>query len=185
VWQRERLRGEFLAEQVGYWRDQLTGSPPLLPLPTDRPRPPVQRLRGARTSLALPADLVRAAKALGQREGASLFMVLLAAFQALLARWTGVDDVPVGTFSGNRGRAELEKLIGFFINTLVLRTRLADAPGFGALVARVRDVTLGAFAHQEVPFEKLLEELRLDRDLSHTPLFQALFLVQNFPLETV
>ena len=185
VWQRERLQGELFAEQVGYWRDQLAGSPPLLPLPTDRPRPPVQRLRGARTPLALPADLVRAARALGQREGASLFMVLLAAFQALLARWTGVDDVPVGTFSGNRGRAELEKLIGFFINTLVLRTRLADAPGFSALVARVRDVTLGAFAHQEVPFEKLLEELRLDRDLSHTPLFQALLLVQNFPLEAV
>ncbi|MEA2605210.1 MAG: hypothetical protein QOF89_6202 [Acidobacteriota bacterium] len=185
VWQRERLQGELMAEQVGYWRDQLAGSPPLLPLPTDRPRPPVQRLRGARTPMALSADLIRAARALGQREGASLFMVLLAAFQALLARWTGVDDVPVGTFSGNRGRAELEKLIGFFINTLVLRTRLEDAPGFGALVARVRDVTLGAFAHQEVPFEKLLEELRLDRDLSHTPLFQALLLVQNFPLETV
>ncbi len=96
-----------------------------------------------------------------------------------------MDDVPVGTFSGNRGRAELEKLIGFFINTLVLRTRLEDAPGFGTLVGRVRDVTLGAFAHQEVPFEKLLEELRLDRDLSHTPLFQALLLVQNFPLEAV
>ncbi|MBW8876934.1 MAG: amino acid adenylation domain-containing protein [Acidobacteria bacterium] len=185
VWQRERLRGELMAEQVGYWRGQLAGSPPLLPLPTDRPRPPVQRLRGAGEPFALPAELARAARTLAQREGASLFMVLLAAFQALLARWTGEDDVPVGTFTGNRGRAELEKLIGFFINTLVLRTRLEDAPGFDSLVARVRDVTLGAFAHQEVPFEKLLEELRLDRNLSHTPLFQVLFVLQNFPLQAV
>ncbi|HYX25093.1 MAG TPA: condensation domain-containing protein, partial [Thermoanaerobaculia bacterium] len=185
VWQRERLRGELMAEQVGYWRDQLAGSPPLLPLPTDRPRPPVQRLRGAVTPFALPAELARAARTLARRQGASLFMVLLAAFQALLARWTGEDDVPVGTFAGNRGRAELEKLIGFFINTLVLRTRLEDGPGFSALVARVREVTLGAFAHQEVPFEKLLEELRLDRDLSHTPLFQALFVLQNYPLQAV
>ncbi|HSS49943.1 MAG TPA: amino acid adenylation domain-containing protein [Thermoanaerobaculia bacterium] len=185
VWQRERLKGEFLEEQVGYWRDQLAGSPPLLPLPTDRPRPPVQRLRGAVAQVALGPDLIRAAKSLGQRSGASLFMVLLAAFQATLARWTGEDDVPVGTFSGNRGRAELEKLIGFFINTLVLRTRVEEPMGFGALVTRVRDVTLGAFAHQEVPFEKLLEELRLDRDLSHTPLFQALFVLHNYPLQAV
>ncbi|HSS75994.1 MAG TPA: amino acid adenylation domain-containing protein [Thermoanaerobaculia bacterium] len=185
VWQRERLQGEFLEEQVGYWRDQLAGSPPLLNFPTDRPRPPVQRLRGAVAPITFGPALVQAAKALGQREGASLFMVLLAAFQALLARWTGEDDVPVGTFSGNRGRAELEKLIGFFINTLVLRTRLEEPMGFGALVARVRDVTLGAFAHQEVPFEKLLEELRLDRNLSHTPLFQALFVLHNYPLQAV
>jgi len=185
VWQRERLQGEFLEEQVGYWRDQLAGSPPLLNFPTDRPRPPVQRLRGAVAPITLGPDLIQAAKALGQRAGASLFMVLLAAFQALLARWTGEDDVPVGTFSGNRGRAELEKLIGFFINTLVLRTRLEEPMGFGALVARVRDVTLGAFAHQEVPFEKLLEELRLDRDLSHTPLFQSLFVLHNYPLQAV
>jgi amino acid adenylation domain-containing protein len=185
VWQRERLRGEFLEEQVGYWRDQLAGSPPLLPLPADRPRPPVQRLRGAVAQVALGPELIRAAKTLGQRSGASLFMVLLAAFQATLARWTGEDDVPVGTFSGNRGRAELEKLIGFFINTLVLRTRVEEPLGFGALVTRVRDVTLGAFAHQEVPFEKLLEELRLDRNLSHTPLFQALFVLHNYPLQAV
>jgi len=185
VWQRERLQGDFLEEQVGYWRDQLSGSPPLLPLPIDRPRPPVQRLRGAVAPITLGPELIKAAKVLGQRAGASLFMVLLAAFQALLARWTGEDDVTAGTFSGNRGRAELEKLIGFFINTLVLRTRLEEAMGFGALVARVRDVTLGAFAHQEVPFEKLLEELRLDRDLSHTPLFQALFVLHNYPLQAV
>jgi amino acid adenylation domain-containing protein len=185
VWQRERLKGEFLEEQVGYWRDQLAGSPPLLPLPADRPRPPVQRLRGAVAQVSLGPELIRAAKALGQRSGASLFMVLLAAFQATLARWTGEDDVPVGTFSGNRGRAELEKLIGFFINTLVLRTQVEEPLGFGALVTRVRDVTLGAFAHQEVPFEKLLEELRLDRNLSHTPLFQALFVLHNYPLQAV
>jgi amino acid adenylation domain-containing protein len=185
VWQRERLKGEFLEEQVGYWRDQLAGSPPLLPLPTDRPRPPIQRLRGAVAQVALGPELIRAAKALGQQSGASLFMVLLAAFQATLARWTGEDDVPVGTFSGNRGRAELEKLIGFFINTLVLRTRVEEPLGFGDLVTRVRDVTLGAFAHQEVPFEKLLEELRLDRNLSHTPLFQTLFVLHNYPLQAV
>ena len=185
AWQRERLRGELMEEQVGYWRDQLAGSPPLLPLPVDRPRPPIQRLRGAVAPVALGPDLIRAARALGQRSGASLFMVLLAAFQATLARWTGEDDVPVGTFSGNRGRAELEKLIGFFINTLVLRTQVEEPLGFGALVTRVRNVTLGAFAHQEVPFEKLLEELRLERNLSHTPLFQALFVLQNYPLQTV
>ena len=185
AWQRERLQGEALDEQIAWWRGQLAGSPPLLPLPTDRPRPPVQTNRGATVSFALPSEIVPALRAAAQAQGASLFMALLAGFAALLARWSGEDDVPVGTYTGNRARSELEGLIGFFINTLVLRTRLDDGPAFRPLLARVREVTLGAFAHQDLPFEGLLEALHPERDLSHTPLFQHLLVLQNFPAEPV
>ena len=185
VWQREWLQGEVLERHVDYWRRQLAEAPARLELPTDRPRPPLQTFRGGSVPLSLPADLARAVRALGQAEGASLFMVLLTALQVLLARWSGQDDVAVGTYTGSRGRAELEELIGFFINTLVLRTGLADGPGFRALLRRVRDSTIRAFAHQDLPFEKLLDILRVERDLSHTPLFQALFVLQNFPARPV
>jgi amino acid adenylation domain-containing protein len=185
VWQREKLQGEVLEAEIDFWRRQLEGVPPVLALPTDRPRPPVQTVHGAKRSASLPAGLVPAVKALGLREGASLFMVLLAAFQALLARVSGQDDVAVGTYTGNRARSELEGLIGFFINTLVLRTRMEDGPTFRGLVGRVRETTLGAFAHQDIPFEKLLDALRVPRDLSHTPLFQSLLVVQNFPAQDV
>jgi amino acid adenylation domain-containing protein len=185
VWQREWLSGEVLAAHVDYWREQLAGAPPLLELPADRPRPPVQTYSGARRGVAFPPELTAAVKALGQAAGATTFMAMLAGYQALLARYSGQDDVSVGTYTGSRGRAETEGLIGFFINTLVLRTRLDDRPGFAALMARVREVTLGAFAHQELPFEKLLEALRVARDLSHTPLFQALLVLQNYPARAV
>jgi amino acid adenylation domain-containing protein len=185
VWQREWLQGEVLDRHLDFWRGQLAGAPARLELPTDRPRPAVQTFRGGSVPFALPADLGRAIRALAQAEGASPFMVLLAALQVLLARWSGQDDISVGTYTGSRGRAELEDLIGFFINTLVLRTDLADGPGFRALLRRVRETTLGAFAHQDLPFEKLLDALRVERDLSHTPLFQVLLVLQNFPARPV
>jgi amino acid adenylation domain-containing protein len=181
VWLRRRLDGEGLERQSGYWRQRLAGAPQLLELPTDRPRPPVRSSRGSRVRMELPQPLAGRLEELARRHGASLFMVLLAGYQALLARWSGQDDVVVGTYSGNRARRELEGLIGFFINTLVLRTDLSGEPSFAELVGRARETTLGAFAHQDVPFEKLLEILQLPRDPSRTPLFQALLVLQNFP----
>ena len=181
VWQRTRLQGEALEAQLGYWHDQLAGAPPLLDLPTDRPRPPVRSGRGGKLPVALPASLVEPLKEMALRQGGSLFMAVLAVFQALLARLSGQDDVCVGTYNGNRGRKEVEGLIGFFINTLVLRTDLSGDPSYSELLGRVCDVTLGAFAHQDIPFEKLLDVLRLERDPSRTPLFQAMLVLQNFP----
>jgi len=181
VWLRARLDGEALEKQVGYWRERLAGAPPLLDLPADRPRPPVRSNRGARIPFQLPRPLVDRLQDLARRQGATLFMVLLAGYQSLLARWSGQEDVVVGTYSGNRPRKELEGLIGFFINTLVLRTDLAGDPSFADLVGRVRETTLGAYAHRDLPFEKLLETLQLPRDPSRTPLFQALLVFQNFP----
>jgi amino acid adenylation domain-containing protein len=188
VWQRARLQGEVLAEHRDWWRGQLAGAPPLLALPADHPRPPVQTFRGGHVPVVFAPDAVRSLRTLGRNHpsgGASLFMVLLAGWQALLARYSGQDDVSVGTYTGTRGRSELEGLIGFFINTLVLRSDLSDSPGFHGLLRRVRETTLGAFAHQDLPFEKLLELLEVRRDLSHAPLFQALLVLQNFPSEAV
>ncbi|HEX2093248.1 MAG TPA: condensation domain-containing protein, partial [Longimicrobiaceae bacterium] len=179
AWQREWLQGEALERQLGYWREQLGGAPPLLELPTDRPRPPVPGEAGASLAFTVPAERTGALRTLARREGATLFMALLAAFQTLLARWSGQDDVSAGTPTAGRSRVELEGLIGMFVNTLVLRTRLAGGPGFRALLHRVRETTLGAYAHQEVPFEKLVEELDVERSLRHTPLFQAMFALQN------
>jgi amino acid adenylation domain-containing protein len=181
VWQRGRLQGEALETQLGYWRKQLAGAPPLLELPTDRPRPPVRSGRGGKLPVLLPAALIEPLRVLALRQGGSLFMAVLAVFQILLARLSGQDDLAVGTFNGNRGRRELEGLIGFFINTLVLRTDLSGEPGFRELLGRVREVTLGAYAHQDIPFEKLLDVLHLERDPSRTPLFQAMLVLQNFP----
>jgi amino acid adenylation domain-containing protein len=181
VWLRRRLDGKPLERQVGYWRERLAGAPPLLELPTDRPRPPVRSSRGARVPFHLPPPLAGRLSELAVQNGASLFMVLLAGYQALLARWSGQDDVVTGTYSGNRPRRELEGLIGFFINTLVLRTDLSDEPSFAGLIGRVRETTLGAYAHRDLPFEKLLEVLHLPRDPSRTPLFQAHLVLQNFP----
>ncbi len=181
AWQRLRLEGEVLEEQLSYWRRQLAGMPPRLDLPADRPRPPVRSGRGASILLVLPDAVVGPLAILAQEEGASLFMALLALFQTLLSRLSGEDDVPVGTYSGNRGRAELEDLIGFFINTLVLRTDLAGEPSFRELLLRVREVTLGAYGHQDIPFERLLDLLQPPRDPSRTPLFQSMLVLQNFP----
>ncbi|HYF38928.1 MAG TPA: condensation domain-containing protein, partial [Gemmatimonadales bacterium] len=180
-WQRQWLQGETLEEQLSYWRERLSDAPPVLELPTDRPRPAVQSFRGAHQSVLLPKELSEGLKALSQREGATLFMTLLAAFQTLLHRYTGQEDVVVGSPIANRNRAEVEGLIGFFVNTLVMRTDLSGDPTFRELLGRVREVALGAYAHQDLPFEKLVEELQPERDLSRTPLFQAMFVLQNTP----
>jgi amino acid adenylation domain-containing protein len=179
-WQLQCLRGEVLETQRTYWKQQLNGLS-ILQLTMDRPHPAVQTLRGTRHSLALSPTLTRALKALSQQHGVTLFMTLLAAFQTLLHRYTRQDDIPVGTFIANRNRIEIEGLIGFFVNTLVLRTDLSGDPSFRVLLHRVREVTLGAYSHQDLPFEKLLEELRPQRNLSQTPLFQVLFNFHNTP----
>ena len=179
VWQRQWLQGEVLESQLSYWKQQLGGSTAVLELPTDRPRPPVQTFRGARQSTVLPTSLTEALKELSQQEGVTLFMTLLAAFQTLLYRFTSQDDIVVGSPIAGRNRVEIEGLIGFFVNTLVLRTNLSGNPSFRELLSRVREVALGAYAHQDLPFEKLVEELHPERSLSHTPLFQVLFVLQN------
>jgi amino acid adenylation domain-containing protein len=178
LWQRQWLTGEVLDEQLGYWKRQLAYLP-ALELPTDRPRPAVQTHRGARQWLELPESLTEALKELSRREGATLFMVLLGAFQVLLSRYSSQEDVAVGTPIAGRNRSETEGLIGFFVNTLVMRTDLSGDPSFRELLGRVREVALDAFEHQDLPFEKLVEELRLERDLSRTPLFQVFFNVLN------
>ncbi|HEX8273712.1 MAG TPA: amino acid adenylation domain-containing protein [Longimicrobiaceae bacterium] len=175
VWQREQLEGEALERQLGYWKDQLRGAPELLELPTDRPRPAVQSFRGASEHVQLPAEVLERLRALGRREGVTLYMVVLAAFQALLSRYGAGEDVVVGSPIAGRGRGEVEELIGFFVNTLVLRTDLSGDPSFRELVGRVRQVTLGAYEHQEVPFERLVAELQPERSLGHSPLFQVSF----------
>jgi amino acid adenylation domain-containing protein len=185
AWQRGWLTGEVLEAQLGYWRHTLAGAPPLLELPVDRPRPPVQGEAGGRRPLRVPAATAAALRELARAEGATLFMVLLAAWQALLARYAGVDDVSVGSPIAGRTRLETEGLIGFFVNTLVLRTDLSGDPSFRGLLARVRETMLGAYQHQDLPFEKLVEELRPERSLGHTPLFQVLFTLQNNPQEAL
>ncbi|QSQ26379.1 non-ribosomal peptide synthase/polyketide synthase [Pyxidicoccus parkwayensis] len=185
AWQRDWLKGEVLEAQLDYWRNQLRDAPRTLELPTDKPRPAVQSFRGARLEFLWPHELWEAIKALAQREGATPFMVLLAAFQTVLARHAGQEDVSVGTAIANRTHAETEGLIGFFVNTLVLRARLHGNPTFRELLAQVREATLGAYAHQEVPFEKLVEELKPERDLSRSPLFQVMFVLQNTPASSV
>ena len=182
VWQRQWLQGEVLDAQLQYWKERLAGIPSLLELPTDRPRPVVQTYRGAREPLTLMKSTVQALEDLGRREGATLFMTLLAAFKILLHRYTGQDDIVVGSPTAGRTRMETEGLIGFFVNNLVLRTDLSGDPTFRELLGRVRDTALGAYAHQDLPFEKLVEELQPQRALSHHPLFQVFFTLQNFPL---
>jgi amino acid adenylation domain-containing protein len=179
--QRARLQGEALAEQVAYWRGALAGAPELLELPTDLPRPALQSFRGLRRRFALPRALTAELRALSGRGGASLFMTLLAGLQTLLGRYAGSADVSVGTAVSGRERLESENLIGFFVNTLVLRGDLRGDPTFAELVARLREVCLEAFAHQEVPFEKLVEELQPRRNLAHSPLFQVMFALPNVP----
>ncbi len=185
LWQREWLTGEVLESQLSYWREQLSGAPSVLELPTDRPRPAVQSFRGAVHRIELSAELTEALRKISRAEGVTLFMTLLSAFSVLLSRLSGQADIVVGTPIANRTRVETEGLIGFFVNTLVLRTKVEARESFRALLARVREVTLGAYSHQEVPFEKLVEELQPDRDLSHSPLFQVMFVLQNAPRETL
>jgi amino acid adenylation domain-containing protein len=181
AWQREWLAGDRLERQLAYWRGALAGAPALLELPTDRPRPPLPAHRGALFPFALSAGLTRRVHALAAREGATLFMTLLAAFQALLARWSGQRDVVVGSPIAGRHHGEAEEIAGFFVNTLPLRARLEDDPTFRALLAQVRRATLDAYAHQDLPFERMVEELRVERSLSHGPVFQVVFGLQNLP----
>lgn len=178
-WQRRWLQGEVLETQLRYWRQQLGGGLPLLELPVDRPRPPLQSFRGARHSFQFPNDLSTALGDLSRRENTTLFMLLLAAFQLLLARYSGQDDVLVGTPIANRTRVEIEGLIGIFANTLVVRTDFSGNPPFATLLKRVREVTLAAYAHQDVPFERLVDELQPQRDMSRNPLFQVMFSLQK------
>jgi len=183
LWQRGWLSGEILENQINYWKKQLAGAP-TLQLPTDRPRPLVQTFNGSSETIVLPASLIESLKALSQHEGATLFMTLLAAFQVLLQRYGGhaSRDIVVGSPTANRTRAEIEDLIGFFVNMLVLRTDLSGDPTFRELLARVREVAVGAFDHQDLPFERLVEVLQPERDLSRQPLFQVSFVLQNAPL---
>jgi amino acid adenylation domain-containing protein/non-ribosomal peptide synthase protein (TIGR01720 family) len=174
VWQREWLQGEVLEDQLAYWRQQLGGSRTVLELPTDGLRPAVQSFRGAMKYFVLPAGLAESLRILSRREGATLFMTLLAAFQTLLHRYTGQTSISVGTPIAGRSRTETEPLIGFFVNTLVLRAEVAGDPNFKDLLKQVRELALGAYAHQDVPFEKLVEELEPERSLSHSPLFQVM-----------
>jgi hypothetical protein len=154
VWQREQLAGEVLDRQLSYWRERLAGAPELLELPTDHPRPAVQTFRGATVPVELSLELLERLQALGRSEGATLYMVLLGAFQVLLGRYGGSEDVVVGSPIAGRTRGEVEELIGFFVNTLVLRTDLSGDPSFREVLRRVREATLGAYEHQEVPFER-------------------------------
>ena len=179
VWQRERLQMEALDEHLAYWTKQLAGAPPVLEIPADRPRPPEQTFNGGRVTFLLPGDLSRSLVQLSRQEGVTLFMMMLAAFQLLLHRYTGQEDIVVGLDVSNRTRLETEQLIGFFVNTLVLRSDLSGDPTFRELLDRVKEVAIGAYAHQDLPFEKLVEALRPERTLSHMPLFQVFFALQE------
>ncbi|MFJ1538915.1 amino acid adenylation domain-containing protein [Micromonospora chalcea] len=182
VWQRQRLEGDALDADLEYWKTTLAGAPAALELPIDKPRPAVQSTRGGSRPFALPEPVMSRLRALSQREGATPFMTLLAAFQALLHRYSREDDIVVGVPVANRNRPEIERLVGYFVNTLALRTDLSGDPSFRELVGRVRQTCLGAFAHQEVPFERLVEELAPRRDLSRSPIFQVHFIFQNIPM---
>ncbi|WP_255316237.1 condensation domain-containing protein, partial [Myxococcus fulvus] len=179
AWQRGWLKDEALAQQVGWWRQQLSGAPHALELPTDRPRPPVQTSNGSTLPIELGAQLSAELRALCLREGVTPFMALLSAFQVLLARYSGQDDIVVGSPIANRQQAEIEGIVGFFVNTLALRARLSVGMTFRELLSQVKETTLGAYAHQDVPFEKLVDELKPERDLSRSPLFQVMFALQN------
>ncbi|WP_255208205.1 non-ribosomal peptide synthase/polyketide synthase [Myxococcus sp. AM009] len=181
VWQRGWMQGETLTHHLDWWKELLAGAPHALELPTDKPRPAVLNHHGAGVPVQLPLALSQSLEALARQEGVTPFMLLLAAFQALLARHSGQDDVLVGSPIAGRRQTQTEPLIGFFVNTLVLRARISPETTFRQLLAEVRDTTLGAYEHQEVPFERLVEELQPSRDLSRTPLFQALFALQNAP----
>ncbi len=180
IWQRESYTDVGLHEALSYWRERLSGSENIL-LPLDHPRPPIQRFDGRARTVNFSRDLKVRLKAIGDREGATLFMVMLAAFKALLHRYTGQEDIVVGSPIANRNRKELEGLIGFFVNSLVLRDSVKSDMTFRELLREVKETALGAYDHQDVPFEKLVEELNPERDMSRNPLFQVIFAVQNTP----
>ena len=181
VWQRQWLTNQVLERQLSYWKQQLTGAPPLLELPTDRPRPAVQTFRGGTEQFQLDSQLTQQLKKLSQTSGSTLFMTLLAGFVVLLSRYSGQTDLVVGSPIANRNRTEIEPLIGFFVNTLALRFDLSQAPSFEAFLTQVREVTQNAYEHQDLPFEMLVEELQLERNLDRQPLTQVVFALQNAP----
>ncbi|MEW6736579.1 MAG: amino acid adenylation domain-containing protein, partial [Acidobacteriota bacterium] len=185
VWQREWLQGEVLQKQLSYWKSRLDGAPTVFELPTDRARPVLETFRGAKQSFLLSKTLTEELKTLSRKEGCTLFMTLLAAFKVLLYRYTNQQDIVIGSPIANRNRHEIENLIGFFVNMLVLRTDLSGRPTFRKLLARVREVALGAYEHQDLPFEKLVEELLSGRDTSRNPLFQVVFALHNNPLPVI
>jgi amino acid adenylation domain-containing protein len=182
-WQRQWLQSGLMEDQLAYWKKQLAGPLPVLELPTDHPRPAVRTFHGARQLTVVSPALTEAIHTLARREGFTLYMVLLTAFETLLQRYSGQDDFCIGTPIAGRNRAEIEGLIGFFVNSLVLRADLSGDPTFAALLARVREVCLGAYAHQDLPFEMLVKELRPQRELSRSSLFQVMFILQNAPLK--
>jgi amino acid adenylation domain-containing protein/non-ribosomal peptide synthase protein (TIGR01720 family) len=182
VWQRQWLSGEAYLAQLSYWQQQLADAPPLLELPADRVRPPVQTFQGKHLEESLNPELTKKLQTLSQKSGVTLFMTLLAAFATLLYRYSGQDDVSIGTPIANRNRKEIEPLIGFFVNTLVLRTRIEGNLSFAELLKQVQQVALDAYAHQDVPFEQVVEALQPQRNLSHSPLFQVMFSLQNAPM---
>jgi amino acid adenylation domain-containing protein/FkbM family methyltransferase len=181
LWQRAYLQGEVLEQQLAYWRRQLSGAPSLLQLPSDHKRPAVRTSRGGVELLELDQELSEKLRVLSQRESVTLFMLLLAVFKLLLMKYSGQQDIVIGADVANRNRAETENLIGFFVNMLVLRTNLTGNPTFTELLHRVREVCLEAYAHQDLPFEKLVEELQPERSLSYAPVFQVVFALQNAP----
>ncbi len=181
VWQRNWLQGEVLEQQLAYWKRQLEGAPPVLLLPTDRPRPERPTFRGAMHRFLLPGNLAESIRVLSRQQGGTAFMTMLAAFQTLILHYTRQTDIVLGTDLANRTTVQTEALIGFFVNLLALRTDLSGDPAFTELLGRVREVALGAYAHQDVPFDKLVEELQPERSLSHNPLVQVLFVQQNTP----
>jgi amino acid adenylation domain-containing protein/non-ribosomal peptide synthase protein (TIGR01720 family) len=185
IWQRQWLVGEVLQNHLSYWEQQLANAPTFLPLPTDRPRPAVQTFNGSYHVFTLSVELTQRLLQLSQQQGCTLFMTLLAAYNTLLYRYTGQEDILVGTPIANRDRTEIEGLIGFFVNTLVMRTNLAENPTFSELLPRIREMALSAYAHQDLPFEMLVEALQPERDLSHTPLFQVMFVLLNAPMSEI
>jgi amino acid adenylation domain-containing protein len=183
AWQQEWLSGSVLEDHFDYWKQQLDGAPTTLDLPTDKPRPPIQQFRGRREPFSIPGNVREQLLALGQQEGATLFMTMLAAFNVLLYRYSGQKDILVGTPIANRNRADIEGLIGFFVNTLVLRTKIESDESFLSLLRQIRRTTLDVYAHQDLPFEKLVQELQPERDMSRSPLFQVMLVLQNAPLQ--
>jgi amino acid adenylation domain-containing protein len=181
IWQRDRTQGEFLATQLNYWKQQLSGELPVLQLPTDRPRPSVTTFAGAKQYFTFSKALTDELRQLSQREDSTLFMSLLAVFNILLYRYTDQEDIVIGSPIANRNKAELEGLLGLFVNTLILRNDLSGNPSFREFLHRIREVTLDAYAHQDLPFEMLVEELQPERDLSRNPLYEVMFVLQNTP----